>query len=103
MDKPITVEEYQVAGEEFFPKYWYVAKELGEGAKTEDILNVMESLVSVVMVNRADEKKESSSGLIGFNKHVPVEDETPVATYHGVSVTECPPGTVYCNGECCDL
>ena len=102
MDKPITVEEYQVAGEEFFPKYWYVAKELGEGAKTEDILKVMESLAGVVMVNRSNEKKESS-GMIGFNKYVPEEGETPVATYHGVAVTECPPGTVYCNGECCDL
>ena len=28
--KTLTVEDYQKAGEEFFPKYWYVAKELGE-------------------------------------------------------------------------
>ena len=102
MDKPITVEEYQTAGEEFWPKYWYVAKELGEAAKTEDVLKVMESLAGVVMVNRSNEKKESSNGLIGFNKYVE-EGEKPVATYHGVAVTECPPGTVYCDGECCDL
>ena len=74
MDKPITVEEYQTAGEEFWPKYWYVAKELGEAAKTEDVLKVMESLAGVVMVNRTNEKKESS-GLIGFNKYVEEGDK----------------------------
>ena len=101
MDKPITVEDYKKAGEEFWPKYWYVAKELGENSKTEDILNVMESLVGVVMFNRTNEKKEYS-GMIGFNKSLE-EDSTPSAIYHGQPVTECPPGTIYCNGECCDL
>ena len=33
MKLQITLEDYQKAGEEFWPKYWYVAKELGEGAK----------------------------------------------------------------------
>ena len=60
--KPITVEEYQTAGEEFFPKYWYVAKELGEGASTEDILKVMESLSGVAMRKRSEEEKNT----IGF-------------------------------------
>ena len=60
--KPITVEEYQTAGEEFFPKYWYVAKELGEGASAEDILKVMESLSGVAMRKRSEEEKNT----IGF-------------------------------------
>ena len=30
--KLLTVEDYEKAGESFWPKYWYVAKELGEGA-----------------------------------------------------------------------
>ena len=41
------LEEYTEAGEEFFPKYYYVARELGEGAKAEDILKVMEALSGV--------------------------------------------------------
>ena len=36
--KPLTLHEYIDAGEDFFPKYYYVAGELGEGAKAEDIL-----------------------------------------------------------------
>ena len=60
--KPISVEEYQTAGEEFFPKYWYVAKELGENASTEDILKVMESLSGVALRLRSEEEKNT----IGF-------------------------------------
>ena len=33
MKLEITLEDYEKAGEEFWPKYFYVAKELGEGAK----------------------------------------------------------------------
>ena len=54
--KPITLDEYKEAGEEFFPKYFYVAKELGEDAKAEEILKVMESLAGVVMKKRVEEK-----------------------------------------------
>jgi len=42
--KKLTLEDYEKAGEEFFPKYWYVAKELGEDAKPEDVLKVMEAV-----------------------------------------------------------
>ena len=63
-DKPVTLEEYQEVSETFFPKYHYVAKELGEGCKTEDILKVMETLSALALKKRADEKKLS----IGFNK-----------------------------------
>ena len=49
MKLQVTLEDYQKAGEEFWPKYWYVSKELGEGAKAEEILKVMESLAGVAM------------------------------------------------------
>ena len=60
--KPVSLDEYLVAGEEFWPKYWYVAKELGEGAKAEEVLKVMESLAGVAMRIRSEEKNTS----IGF-------------------------------------
>ena len=50
--------------EEFFPKYFYVAKELGEGAKAEEILKVMESLAGVVMKKEVEDKLAP----FGFNK-----------------------------------
>ena len=62
MTKPVTLEEYTEAAEEFFPKYFFVAKELGEGAKTEDILKVMESLAGVAIRKRTEETKSA----IGF-------------------------------------
>ena len=62
--KLLTLEDYQKAGESFWPKYWYVAKELGDDAKTEDILKVMESLGGVAL-KLALENKE---GPFGFNK-----------------------------------
>ena len=68
--KPITLDEYKEAGEEFFPKYFYVAKELGEGAKAEEILKVMESLAGVVMKKRS----ETKVGPFGFNKKPPEEN-----------------------------
>ena len=62
MSKPVSLEEYQSAAEEFFPKYFFFAKELGEGAKTEDILKVMESLAGVAMRQRTEAEKNT----IGF-------------------------------------
>ena len=62
--KPITVEDYEQVSDEFFAKYNFVAKELGEGAKTEDILKVMESLTGLVMKKRSEDK----GGPMGFNK-----------------------------------
>ena len=64
MKLQVTLEDYQKAGETFWPKYWYVAKELGEGAKAEDILKVMETLASTAM----REKVENTIGPFGFNK-----------------------------------
>jgi len=63
--KLLTLEDYQKAGETFWPKYWYVAKELGEDAKAEDILRVMETLGGVALKVALEEKL---TGPFGFNK-----------------------------------
>jgi hypothetical protein len=63
--KLLTLDDYQRAGETFWPKYWYVSKELGEGAKTEDILKVMEAVGGVALKLALEEK---SAGPFGFNK-----------------------------------
>ena len=63
--KSLTLNEYKKAGEEFFPKYFYVAKELGEGAKPEEILKVLEALAGVAMKQRIESKMV---GPFGFNK-----------------------------------
>ena len=62
--KLLTLEDYQAAGETFWPKYWYVAKELGEGARAEDILKVLESIGTVALRLKLEEKE----GPFGFNK-----------------------------------
>jgi hypothetical protein len=62
--KLLTLEDYEKAGEHFWSKYWYVAKELGDDAKTEDILKVMEALGGVAMKLKMEEKE----GPFGFNK-----------------------------------
>ena len=71
--KVLTLEDYQKAGETFWPKYWYVAKELGEDAKAEDILRVMETLGGVALRFALEEKE----GPFGFNKKVN-EDGAPI-------------------------
>tara|TARA_Y100000004_G_scaffold134014_1_gene151506 strand:- start:85 stop:315 length:231 start_codon:yes stop_codon:yes gene_type:complete len=68
--KLLTLEDYEKAGETFWPKYWYVAKELGENAKAEDILRVMEAVGGVALKFALEEKEKQ--GPFGFNK--PVED-----------------------------
>lgn len=70
--KLLTLEDYQKAGETFWPKYWYVAKELGEGAKAEDILRVMEAVGGVALKVALEEKSE---GPFGFNKKEEGTDE----------------------------
>jgi hypothetical protein len=61
--KLLTLEDYQKAGEEFWPKYWYVAKELGENAKPEDILKVMEAVGGLALKLKLEETLP-----FGFNK-----------------------------------
>ena len=62
--KILSLEDYEKAGESFWPKYWYVAKELGEGAKAEDILKVLESIGTIALRLKMEEKE----GPFGFNK-----------------------------------
>ena len=62
--KTLTLEDYQKAGETFWPKYWYIAKELGEDAKPEQVLKVMEAVGGIALKFALDEKE----GPFGFNK-----------------------------------
>ena len=62
--KLLTLEDYQKAGETFWPKYWYVAKELSEDAKPEEIIKVMEAVGAVALKLALEEK----DGPFGFNK-----------------------------------
>ena len=63
--KTLTLEDYQKAGEQFWPKYWYIAKELGEDAKPEQVLKVMEAIGGVALKQALEDKL---SGPFGFNK-----------------------------------
>ena len=71
--KLLTLEDYEKAGEHFWSKYWYVARQLGTDAKTEDILKIMESLGGVALKLRAEE--EEKVGPFGFNKKKETEEE----------------------------
>lgn len=62
--KLLTLEDYQKAGETFWPKYWYVAKELGEDAKPEDVLKILESIGTVALRLKMEDKLDP----FGFNK-----------------------------------
>jgi hypothetical protein len=68
--KTLTLEDYQKAGEEFWPKYWYIAKELGEDSKPEDILKVMEAVGTVALKL----KLEDTLSPFGFNKKTKPEE-----------------------------
>ena len=62
--KPITVDDYREVSDEFFDKYHFVAKELGEGCKAEEVLKVMEALGGLV----AKKRKDNNAGPWGFLK-----------------------------------
>jgi len=87
-NKPITVDDYEKYSDEFFDKYFYIAKQLGEGSKAEDILKIMESLAGVVMMKRAEEK--GNVGPFGFVRDQTNEDGAPIVD----SPADAPPGTV---------
>lgn len=78
--KLLTLEDYEKAGETFWPKYWYIAKELGENAKSEDILRVMEAIGGVALKFALEEKE--NQGPFGFNKKG--EEIPPTDTATGV-------------------
>jgi len=62
--KLLTLEDYEKAGENFWPKYRYVATELGQDARPEDILKVMEASGGVALKVALEEKLAP----FGFNK-----------------------------------
>jgi len=62
--KLLTLEDYEKAGENFWPKYRYVATELGQDARPEDILKVMEAIGGVALKVALEEKLAP----FGFNK-----------------------------------
>jgi len=68
--KILTLEDYQKAGETFWPKYWYIAKELGEHYKPEQVLKVMEAVGGIALKLALEEKE----GPFGFNKKKEEED-----------------------------
>jgi len=72
--KLLTLEDYELAGQTFWPKYWYVAKELGEGSKTEDILKCMEAIGGVALKVALEEKSADS---FGFNEVKEGKDGKP--------------------------
>ena len=72
--KPLTVEDYKKAGELFWPKYHYVAMELGEAAKPADVLSAMASIAEAAVKLKIEEKL---SAPFGFNKKTEEEIETP--------------------------
>ena len=74
--KLLTLEDYQKACETFWPKYWYVAKELGEDAKPEDIIKVMESIGRVALKLKLEDKDG-----FGFNKLKEEDDKLGYDTY----------------------
>ena len=72
--KTLTLEDYQNAGETFWPKYWYIAKELGEDAKPEQVLKVMEAIGGIALKTALEEKL---SGPFGFNKKEKEDGDVP--------------------------
>ena len=72
--KTLTLEDYQKAGEKFWPKYWYIAKELGEVAKPEQMLKVMEAIGGVALKQALEDKL---SGPFGFNKKEKEDGDVP--------------------------
>ena len=50
------IEDYKAIGEEFWPKYWYVAGELGEYATPQDVLAVMEAFANTGYYKLNDKK-----------------------------------------------
>jgi|TARA_Y100000015_G_C2322492_1_gene57371 hypothetical protein len=87
--KTLSVEDYKRAGEEFWPKYWYISKELGEDAKVEDILKVMETIGGIALKQQLEDKL---TGPFGFNKKSKEKNEDGATIIN--SAADAPPGTV---------
>ena len=78
--KLLTLEDYQKAGETFWPKYWYVAKELGEDVKPEQVLKVMEAVGGLALKLALEKKKK---GPFGFNKQSGESNDEESLIYPG--------------------
>ena len=76
--KLLTLDDYMKAGEELFPKYYYVMGEMGEDAKPEDVLKVMEAVGGLALKMRLENDDEV--GPFGFNKKSKEESEETVDT-----------------------
>ena len=76
--KLLTLDDYIKAGEEFFPKYYYVMGEMGEDAKPEDVLKVMEAVGGLALKMRLENDDEV--GPFGFNKKSKEKTEETVDT-----------------------
>lgn len=73
--KILTLEDYEKAGEHFWPKYSYVAEKLGEhndNVKPEDVLKVMESLGGVALKLKIE---SGADFIFGFNKRNKDEED----------------------------
>ena len=92
---PLTPEEVQEAADRFFPLFDIIHRNMPEGSKTEDALRVMESVCNLAFKMRLE--KEETSAPFGLNKKSKEESEEVK------SQSDCPPGMIYVNGECCDL
>ena len=53
--KSLTLEDYQAAGEEFWPKYEYVRSKVGD-VEPSQIIKVMEALTAVAMKQKVESK-----------------------------------------------
>ena len=73
--KLLTLDDYIEAGEKFFPKYYYVMGEMGEDAKPEDVLKVMEAVGGLALKMRLE--KDDEVGPFGFNKKPKEEEKIP--------------------------
>ena len=63
--KPITLDEYIEAADEWMPKYRYITSLLPNDTKVEDVLKIMETLAGVALKKRTEDKTP-----LGFNKKV---------------------------------
>ena len=80
--KLLTLDDYIEAGEKFFPKYYYVMGEMGEDAKPEDVLKVMEAVGGLALKMRLE--KDDEVGPFGFNKKPKKEEKIPEQTQQQV-------------------
>ena len=97
--KLLTLEDYQKAGETFCQSIGMLPKELGEDAKTEDIIKVLESIGTVALRLKMEEKEDH---LVSTNKIMRRYPKMPKVDYykygmscHGLTVRCLPYGWAF--------